>query len=270
MRQIRKIIAVIKKDFIIESSYKLGFIISFVNSFTGILSFYFVNKLTSGDVSGELARYGGNYFSFALVGVAFSNYFIAATTAFSFVIRRAQTSGCLEAILSSQTPARQVVLYSAFYSFLSALVQLLLTFIAGRLLFHISYPDMNITATLLTFLLSLLVFVSLGIISASGIMLFKQGEPFGWVVGAISSFLGGAYFPVSLMPQWLQYISMLVPISHSLEALRLAMLKGYSISMLAPQLLVLLGLVAVLLPFSLYFFSWSVEKGKREGSLMQY
>ncbi len=82
--------------------------------------------------------------------------------------------------------------------------------------------------------------------------------------------LGGAYFPVDVLPQWLQKISFLIPITYSLDALRSTMLKGYSLEMIAHPLLVLALMAAILLPVSLAIFAAMVRKGRIEGTLMQY
>jgi ABC-2 type transport system permease protein len=179
-------------------------------------------------------------------------------------------AGCLEAILSSQTEPKAVVLMSSFYSFFSAGIQLIFMFIIGFLLFGFNLGNANLPASFLVIVASLLTFVSLGILSAAGTVIFKQGEPVGWLFGVLSALLGGAMFPIEIMPQWLQFISQIFPITYSLDALRLAMLKGYSISMLGSQLITLVLFVAILFPLSLQTFKWAVEKGKKDGTLMQY
>lgn len=263
-----KTAAFIRKDFLIESGYKMAFAIRLLNAVFPILSFFFVGKMISGNVN--LERYGGSYFPFALVGIAFTSYFTLAVGTFSSTIRRSQMAGCLEAILSSQTSTSSVVLMSSVYSFISAGVQLILIFTIGTVFLHFDLSRVNIPATFVVFLLSLVTFVSMGILSAAGTILFKQGEPFGWIFGGLSSLIGGAFFPVSVMPHWLQYVAMVTPITHALEALRLAMLRHYSIAMLWPQIITLGMIGLFLFPASLAFFNWAVRKGKKDGTLMQY
>lgn len=265
-----KLRAFVVKDFIIESSYKVAFIISLINSIFPVLSYFFIDKLVAAESVQSLEKYGGDYFSFALVGIAFSSYFMMAVHTFSTTIRRAQMAGCLEAILSSQTSPKSIVLMSSVYSFLSAGVQLILIGIIGSLFFGFSFAQVNLPAALLVLFISVAIFVSLGIISAAGTIIFKQGEPFGWIIGSLGSILGGAFFPIEVMPIWLQKLSFIIPISHALDALRLTILQNYSIVMIGDKLLLLTGIVVVLFPLSLAFFNWSIEKGKKDGSLISY
>ena len=260
----------IKRDFLIESSYKMNFIMTMLNSTFPVISFFFISKLLNKSSLPSLEKYGGDYFSFALIGIAFTRFFQLAVDTFSGNIKRAQMAGCLEAILSSQTDSKTVVLFSSFYSFLSAGFQLLFMFVIGIIIFNFNGSHINIPAAFMSLAASMMIFVSLGIFSAAGTVIFKQGEPIGWLFGAISAVIGGAMFPVSIMPAWLQYISMLFPVTYALDAIRLAVLQGHTIGMLQKELLFLVVMSFVLFPLSLRTFKWAVEKGKRDGTLMQY
>jgi ABC-2 type transport system permease protein len=264
-----KVFAFVKKDFIVETSYKMGFVIIMLASFYPVVSYFFISKMVSTDAP-SMELYNGHYYSFALIGIAFSTYFISALSMFSGSLRRAQVAGCMEAILSSQTSSKTVVLYSSVFSFIVAFAPLLFAFFIGVVLFDFSFANINVGSTAVVVLLSLVTFISLGIFSAAGTVLFKQGEPFAWLFGGISSFLGGAYFPVQLMPEWAQAISRIVPITHSLDALRLTILKGSSLAIVQADVWYLLGMAVVFFPFSLYFYDWAIERGRRDGSLTQY
>ena len=223
-----------------------------------------------GNESNGLEKYGGEYFPFALVGIAFTRYFQMAIDVFTSTMRRAQMVGCLEAILSSQSNPKSVVLFSSIYSFISAGVQLVFMFIIAALFLGFSFSNVNILPSILAVVLSIILFISLGIFSASGTIIFKKGEPFGWFFGTLSALFGGAFFPIEVMPDWMQAISIIVPITYSLEALRLTILQGHSILMVSNHLIILGSMSLVLFPLSLKTFQWAVEKGKRDGSLMDY
>ena len=265
-----KAMAFFRRDFLIETSYKMAFFLSLVESIFPMASFFFIAKLMEDQDIESLAKYGGEYFPFVLIGVAFTRYFQLAIETFSITMRRAQMEGCLEAILSSQTNPQAIVFMSSLYSFFSAGIQLMIMFVIGTLFLGFSFSEANIPAAIMSVGFSFLVFISLGIISAAGTILFKKGEPFGWVFGALSGLLGGAFFPIEVMPSWLQFFSIMVPITYALEAIRLSFLQGYTITMLSDQLLTLCGMGIILLPISLRFFEWAVEKGKKEGSLVHY
>lgn len=265
-----KLLAFIRKDYQVESSYKMAFTLSIISSFLPLIAFYFIGQLMSQNAVDSLEKYGGDYFAFALVGLSFSRYFQLAISTFSNSIRRAQMAGCLEAILSSRTDPREMIIYSSVYSFLASGIQLVLMFFIGWLFLDFSFASINILSTGVALFLSLITFVSLGIFSAAGTIVFKKGEPFAWFFGAFSALFGGVYFPVSIMPDWLEQISVVVPIHYALEALRMTILQGSSITAISHQLLVLAFMAVCLFPLSVWMFVWAVEKGKKDGSLMHY
>ena len=202
--------------------------------------------------------------------LAFSRYFQLALGTFSSSIQRAQATGCLEAMLGTQTSPQACVLFSSLYALIESLVQLAIVLGAGVLFFGVDFGKANVAATMLVFLLALLAFVSMGIISAAGIVVLKKGDPIGWILTSASMILGGAYFPIEVMPAWLRVVSGFIPATYALDALRLTMLQGHGLQDVSTQVTVLGGMVLVLLPFSLKLFDVALNKAKKDGTLAQY
>jgi ABC-2 type transport system permease protein len=68
--------------------------------------FFFLSRLVGEGIAGQLEPYGGNYFSFVLIGVAFTDYLSVSLSSFAGQIRSAQMQGTLEAM-------RQILLNGA-------------------------------------------------------------------------------------------------------------------------------------------------------------
>jgi ABC-2 type transport system permease protein len=265
---LRKAAAFIRRDFQIESSYKMNFVMGVIDSLVILVFFFFLDKLVG--EGGDLARYGGDYLSFVLIGLAFARFFQLTLKMFSDSIRQAQVTGCLEAMLSTQTDSLTIVLMSSLYALISGAVQLVIILVAGAAFAGGDFSQMNVQATIVVFAVSVLSFVAFGVLSASAILWLKKGDPFSWVLGGLGTMLGGAYFPIAVLPGWLQHLALFIPITHSLDALRLTMLKGFSVTQVAGPLLVLALMSAILLPASLILFAALVRKGRKEGTLMQF
>ena len=118
MNFLRKALAFIHRDFIEATSYKADFFFQFFVIFISVLVFYFLSKLLGKAVVSYLEPYGGDYFSFVLIGVAFTNYLETSLRSFSKSIRDAQMMGTLEAILVTQTEIPTIIISSSFYSFI--------------------------------------------------------------------------------------------------------------------------------------------------------
>jgi ABC-2 type transport system permease protein len=270
MGSLRKPLAFVKRDLSLMLSYRLSFFLQFFGIFFSVLMFFFIARLFGQAATPYLAAYGGDYFSFVLVGIAFSGYLGVAMGSFSSSIRRGQMMGTLEVMLVTPTRLSTILVSSSLWSFAFTSLRIVVYLVVGALVFGVNLSHANWLAALLIQVLTILSFGSLGIISASFIMAFKQGNPLNMVLGTASSLLGGVYYPITVLPVWLQPFSHLLPITYSLRAMRLAVLQGYSLSALAPDVLILAVFAIVLFPLSLVAFRLGVQKAKMDGSLTQF
>jgi ABC-2 type transport system permease protein len=101
-------------------------------------------------------------------------------------------------------------------------------------------------------------------------MVFKKGDPINMLLMGTSELFGGVLFPIEVFPDWLQSISHILPITYSVNGMRHALLQGYSLAELAPDILTLVLFSLALLPLSLFIFDRAVMKVKAEGGLVQY
>jgi ABC-2 type transport system permease protein len=106
--------------------------------------------------------------------------------------------------------------------------------------------------------------------AAGFIVVFKRGNPVTWLVANLATLLGGVYYPVSVLPTWLQSVARLLPITYALDAMRGALLDGAGWGELAPDLLALVAFCLVLFPVAQLVFRAAVRKARIDGSLTHY
>lgn len=258
-----------RKGFLIDSSYRLAFALNLVEAFTPLVLLFFVSKVV-GEDNPRLGQYGGDYFAFACVGVALTQYFTKALAACSDNIQRAQTSGVLEAMLSTQTGPTSVVLYDAGYGFLGAVPAIAVALTASVTLFGLNVSRANWPMAALGFLCASLAFLAFGLMSAAIVLRAKNGNPIQMLLGNAASFVAGAYFPLSILPGWVRSLARFIPMTHALEILRGSLLAGAGLRELWRPLLTLAAMALVGIPVSLWFLARSIEQARREGTLLQY
>ncbi len=261
--------AFMKRDFRIATSYQLQFILTTFNSLFILAMLFFIGKMVNPQTPG-LARFGGNYFAFVLIGYGFYQYFQLALTSFAGTIQSDQMSGCLEAVLGTQTKPEEAILFSSSYGMLVALVQLLVIFIFGSLAFKADLSNINVFSTLITFMLSVMVFTGFGILSAAFIVVNKKGDPLGWLIMTLNFVFGGAFFPIEQMPSWMQNIASFIPATYALDSLRMSIMNGTGIVALARPLGILSLWALCLLPLSFTLFRRSIRRAKKEGTMVLY
>ena len=262
----RTIKAFLVRDALMQVSYRLDFFLKVLSILLTVLALYFVSRLIGENAAFD--EYGG-YLPFAIIGLSLMSYFHTGFKGFSNAIRTEQMMGTLEAILMTPTRVSSLVIASSMWSFFWATANAVIYILAASMLYDIHLKGSIFTAALVL-LLTTLTFSSMGIISASIIMVFKRGDPMGMCIGAISLLLGGVFYPVQELPSWLQNVSALLPITHGVEGLRRILLKGEAISSILPQIIILLGFAIIFIPLSLFCFKKAVHRAQREGTLLQY
>jgi ABC-2 type transport system permease protein len=146
-------------------------------------------------------------------------------------------------------------------------VRIAIYIVWGAILFHFPLRTANWFSVILVLAASLLSFSGLGILSASYLLMFKRGNPAKWLLIGLWGIAGGMLFPVTILPDWLQIIAALNPMTYALNAMRAALLGGAGISQLLQPIEILLAFAVVLLPLSISVFSWTLNRTKATGTL---
>jgi ABC-2 type transport system permease protein len=267
---LRKIVAFIRKDFLLQASYRLNFILIWLAIPVQVATFYFIAKLFGNSNSPYLKECGGDYFPFVLIGIAFSNYLSTALRSLATKIREEQMMGTLEAIVLTPTKILTLAVSLPCWDFIFALINISIYLFTGICLLGVKLPSVDIFAVGIILFLIVVSSSSIGMLSAAFIVVFKKGDPIVWAVSSFTIFFGGAFFPVELLPKSLQYISNILPVTYSIRALRRSVLQGYSFKMLAHDIGMLTVLCVLLFLFSLWLFNCAIKKAKKDGSLAHY
>lgn len=265
----RKLGAFLRRDLIEAASYKFSFVFSVVGILFSSATFYFISRLIAPGTA-SLAAYGGDYFSFAMIGIAFSGLLGIFQEGLPQVVRSAQVSGTLEALLVTRTSMPVILFGSSLYSLVFALLRTAIHLALAVAVFGMKLGTINIPGFLLVLILTAVCFLSLGMLSAGFLLVYKLGNPISWLFGSVSGLLGGVLFPVSVLPAWLRGLSFFLPVTHALEGLRLSLLSSAAFSRILPSIAALAAFAALLLPLGLWTFRLALLKAKRDGTLTQY
>lgn len=263
-------LAFIKRDFSRDVSYRLSFVMQLGGIFFNIAIFYFMSRLFGSAVAPQLEAYGGDYFSFVLIGLAFTGFMGLSLSNFAESIREGQVMGTLEMMLLSPTRLSAILISSSLWAYIQTFIRVIVYLVVGVLVFGANLNNSNYGAALLILVLSILSFSGIGILSAAMVLLVKKGDPVAWLLGSASSLLAGVYYPISVLPSWLEPISKVLPLTYALNSIRLAMLQGAPLADLRNDIFVLIGFVVVLTPISFFVFRAALKRAKKDGSLIQY
>jgi len=258
-----KTVVIARRDLLTAIRYRTGFLLSAVGALTELAAFYYLSRAVGPAFRPE----GLEYFSFLLVGTGFYTFLLMGVHAFLQTVQEAQQTGTLEVLMTTSTSPPVLVFLSAMSAFAANTITLLFYLGAGFLFGAPFHP--NLAASIAVFLLSVIIAVAIGLIAAALQLAIQKGSAVVWAVGSIW-FLTGTMFPVQALPRTLRGLAQLIPITHSLEGMRLALLEGASFHRVRYQLMVLVGFAALLVPVSLLAFSWTLRRARMQGTLSFY
>jgi len=267
---IRQICAFLRKDLLIETSYKISFLLGAASTLTGMAVFYFIDKLFGRAITPYLAGYGTGYFAYVFTATAFFGYIGTGAGSYAERLRAEQLQGTLEASLAA--PVRPAVFLTALtaWNFLFATFELVIYILAGVFFFKLDFSNANFPALAAVFFLSAVSFAALGVFSSCFILLFKRGNPAAWVLNNFEGLLGGVYFPVTVLPLWLQWFSAFLPVTYAIRAMELALHRGAGFAELRNELLALALFALALAPLSVAAFAAALKKARKDGTLGEY
>ncbi|HDY87618.1 MAG TPA: ABC transporter permease [bacterium] len=265
-----KITAFLKKDFLVAISYRFAFVLQFISMLVYLLILYYIGQTFSGAISPHLERYGGDYFPYVLVGIAVTTFVTVGLGALAQEVRSAQVQGTLEALLCTPVSIYTVLIGNSLWAYMTAFVESIVILVVGFAFLGLKLPFINFFFTLLVLALTFFAFLSVGMLSAAFIMIFKRGNPIKFIFGTSSYFLGGVLFPVEVLPKPFQFISTILPITHAIKALRELLLVNVQFQEIIPLVINLIIFIVIMAPLSIFFFKYAVKRAKRDGSLIQF
>lgn len=265
--ELRKVWAYMKKEFLIQKSYTFAFVFSIFGIFTSIATYFFIDRLFGRRITPDLAAFGTPYFAYVLVGNAFFAYVGTAIGGVSGRIAMEQALGTLETLFATPTRLWVLILAMAIWNTLYASAQVVIYFFVGGVGFGVDFSRINWGSLASILGLVIVAFNGLGLLEAASILIFKRGVVAAWAFNSVWALLGGVFFPVTVLPAWLQQISQWIPITHAIRALQLAIYQGTPVTELARELLILGLFCVALVPLGLLSWQWALRRARIEGSL---
>jgi len=88
-----------------------------------------------------------------------------------------------------------------------------------------------------------------------------------FVISSVLLLVSGVYYPISVLPDWMQPLATVSPATYVLSGMRAALLDGAPTTTLGPSLLPIIVLGALAVPIGIVIFGWGERYAKRTGRL---
>ena len=134
--------------------------------------------------------------------------------------------------------------------------------------FGLAFPQADFGAALLLLAVASISFVGIGTVTAVLPLISpEKGAQLGFIAQGMLLVVSGVYYPVDVMPGWMQAIATISPATYALHGIRAAMLDGAGVAAVWGDIWPLLVLGAVAIPLGLAVFAAGERYAKRHGKL---
>jgi ABC-2 type transport system permease protein len=260
------VLALARRDALIQASYRVVLVLDLTLGVLDLLVYYFISKALSGPSHASLAP-APSYFAFALVGIALTVVVSAASLGIATTVREEQLTGTLEALVTQPVTAVEMGLGLCGLPFGFATIRVALYLLVGGALLGIDFSHTDWLGLVTILVTTAAAMSAVGIATAAAVLVVKRGQTLAGLVIFGMSLAGGAFFPVSVLPGWLEAIGKVVPPRFAFDGLRNALYRGGGWETDAA---VLAAFAVVTLPLGLWLFARGLRYARRSGSLAQY
>jgi len=152
------------------------------------------------------------------------------------------------------------IVYSLFHTSVVLLVVVLF--------FDVTLANSNLFGFLILLIAGSLSFIGISIVGSILPLLFpERGAQMTHIIIAVLLLVSGVYYPVNVLPAWLQVVSRFSPATYIISGAREALLNNAPTLSLWPYIWPLLVMGVIAIPFGLRIFQWAERYAKQTGKL---
>ena len=258
--------AVIERDVRVFLSYRLRPMTLLIGPLTTVTLFYYVSRLVKVPALGS----SDGYFAYVVVGVVALDILTSTIVTTPVTLRQELVAGTFERlVLSPFGPIRGVVAMMAF-PLAQAFVIAIVTLVFATAVFGmpVAWPDVLLAVP--AGALGALAFAPFGLLTVASILVAKQALAGVSILLTGMSIVAGVYFPVALLPDWVEWLSEVQPLTPALDLLRHLISATPSTDPPLLEAAKLAGWAAVLLPCSLWALVAAIGYSRGRGTIIEY
>jgi ABC-2 type transport system permease protein len=225
--QLKALYVIARKDWKVFWRYPLNAISNIFQPIIWITPIYFMGKAFSTDgIAPGFAAYNGNgdYMSFILIGTVISNFILTVFWGMGLALKEDMDAGVLESNWLTPVSRLQILVGRTLTSLLTTTITSLVMLSVAGALFGFKPTGSTISA-ILTAIPMLLGLYGFGFAFAAIVLLMRDANTLIDVGSFLVQGFSGTSFPVKSLPYWLIPVSLMLPLTYGLDAMRGFLLK---------------------------------------------
>jgi ABC-2 type transport system permease protein len=154
------------------------------------------------------------------------------------------------------------------FSVAYGVVRAVLLFGIVAALFDLELPQANFWSAVVVLAIASISFVGIGMMTAVLPLISpEKGVQLGFIAQGVLLVVSGVYYPVDVLPGWMQALAVISPATYALDGIRAAILDGAGVSAVWHDIWPLIIIGAVAVPLGLEVFRRGERHAKRHGKL---
>jgi len=269
MHQGRATYAFFERNWNLTKRYWAWEIVWLVYSIVNAMSVTFIGKSTS-LIPGISQSQINTLILYLLIGTSVWTYLSVTFDGVTDIINMERWEGTIEYTFMAPISRFTHMVGSCMYAVVHGMLFTFIQLIVVGIFFNLDLSHANYLTAVFMLLLGSVSFVGFGIATAVLPLLYtEKGMQMSFIVRSIILLVSGVYYPISVLPVWMQAAARISPATYVLNGLRSAIVDGKPIW--SPEIwsntwpLLITGVVSV--PLGIYIFGIAEKYAKRTGKL---
>lgn len=253
------------RDWLTFASYRTQLVTMTLGMFTTLAIYHFISKL----IRVEAFPSPEHYFAFLVVGMVIFQV-LQSTMGVAGAVRGELVAGTFERILLSPFGAVRAIVAMMMFPFAMALLTSLILLALAAIIFGVEFQWSTAALAIPIAVLGTGVFASFGLMFAATVLVWKRAAGgLGFVVTLIT-LTSGVYFPIVLLPQWMQAFSEVQPFTAAVNLLRNVLVGVPLENPAIEELAKMGGFLAIMLPGSVFALHLGLRWAQKRGTVVEY
>ena len=272
LTQLRALFIIARKDWKVFWRYPLNAVSNVFQPIIWITPVYFMGKAfsTNGQATGFAAYSGsGDYMSYILVGTVLTNFIMTVFWGMGYALKEDMDAGVLESNWLTPVSRLLILVGRTLTSMLTTTITSIAMLALGSFLFGFK-PTGNTFAAILTAIPMLVGLYGFGFAFAGIILFMREANTMVDVGSFLVQGFSGTNFPVKSLPYWLIPVSLMLPLTYGLDAIRGLLLKTRTLFPINVEIIILIVFMFVMLWLGSWFFYRVERRVRMLGTLGQH
>ncbi len=216
----------------------------------------------------QSAETTSQFTTFLLIGTLIWSYLSMLFDILSETVSWERWEGTIEYTFMSPASRATHLIGTSIYAVIYGIVRMVIMLVTISLFFDLRLSDANYGAAFVVLAVCSVSLVGFGMVAAVMPLLSpEKGQQVTFIFGSALLLVSGIYYPIDVLPGWMQALAKVSPVYYALDGIRAALMEGAALGSLWRYIWPLIIMGAIFPPLGIWIFQQGEQFAKRTGRL---